>query len=340
MDREIIKVTRFSPLFEKVQRVANRLHSLIIAVLVMTATFVVISTLNLPGGYRIFTVMSGSMEPILPTGSIVVTMPFPTYEKGDVITFYPQETLNDHPAITVTHRVLAWENTSEGRVYETKGDANDGVDGEQVAASHILGKAVFGIPLLGYFIYFVKTLPGLILFIIIPAVLFILNELVTITKTMSDMRKSRAHVVSETHQLSVLLLGLGLVSLVHYWAIAPTNAYISSDVGIGGSFVMQEADPRLTFSIDQSAHTAQFALTDVGAFSEIEYLLTYETADEPQGVVGSAVLTGNTFTKTGIILGTCSESCTYHENPHHFELVITLHTTSGEIRELTKSTLR
>lgn len=308
----------------RINYVLRHFHSFIVVILVMTATITLISALNLPGGYRIFTVLSGSMEPVLHTGSIVVTVPADSYSVGDIITYYDQKTISTHPGATFTHRIIDTEYTPQGHSYKTKGDANDGVDSDTVVGSHILGRVVVIIPFVGYFIYFVKTLPGLILFIIVPSLLFILSELFTIISTIRELKSNSSNASVTGSSLSALFLGVGLVSFVNYYVVSLTNAFISTDVDLVGLLKMRMVEPQLEFSVNKAIHSAQFTVGEVGAFSTLEYILTYETADEQQGVVGTASLTTDSFTKSDIVLGTCSEACTYHKNPHDFELTVTL----------------
>lgn len=64
---------------------------------------------------------------------------------GDVIVFNTNENVAyGHPII---HRVVA----VEGNTFRTKGDNNAGADSWIVAKSQVHGKAVFGVPLLGWF---------------------------------------------------------------------------------------------------------------------------------------------------------------------------------------------
>ena len=82
--------------------------------------------------YKPLVVLSGSMVPTFPVGSIIYTMPVTEdkLEVGDIITFK----LSD--GTFVSHRI----NNIENGLYETKGDANDSVDPNKVKFSDILVK--------------------------------------------------------------------------------------------------------------------------------------------------------------------------------------------------------
>lgn len=122
-------------------------------------------------GIRPYAVVSGSMEPEIHVGSICVVNIHASYdkiEKGDIIAFRAgEDTL-------VTHRVVG--RNDKGIV--TKGDANNAEDGEPVTRKSFVGRTLFSIPKIGYFIGFVHTVHGLIAtaaalaaFIIIGAVI-------------------------------------------------------------------------------------------------------------------------------------------------------------------------
>ena len=80
-----------------------------------------------------YAVMSGSMEPAFPTGSIVyVQKADPLKIKvGDPITFYLEKTA------TVTHRVVRID--SKQRLFYTKGDANNTEDISPVSFKNLVG---------------------------------------------------------------------------------------------------------------------------------------------------------------------------------------------------------
>jgi dTDP-4-amino-4,6-dideoxygalactose transaminase len=86
----------------------------------------------------------------------------------------------------ITHRVINKIAHADGVVYQVKGDANTVVDLELVRENEIKGKAITVIPLFGYFIYFLKTIPGFFLFIALPTFTFILFEGLAIKKVIEE----------------------------------------------------------------------------------------------------------------------------------------------------------
>lgn len=114
-------------------------------------------------GVRIFglapyTVISGSMEPKYPVGSIVYVKDVPPTElkEKDVITY----TIDGKTV--VTHRiieVLCDEKDPTVRYFRTQGDNNGTPDSDPVHQGNVLGKVVFSLPVLGFVAYFIQTPP-------------------------------------------------------------------------------------------------------------------------------------------------------------------------------------
>lgn len=126
-------------------------------------------------GIRSFVVVSGSMQPTLPVGSVIFTQKNATYQVGDIISYLKGDE-------TVTHRIVSREKINNGFFYKTRGDANNTPDSESVSQRSVLGKNVFQLPLLGRFVFFLKTLPGFLLFVILPGSLILASEAKTLKK--------------------------------------------------------------------------------------------------------------------------------------------------------------
>lgn len=119
-------------------------------------------------GVQVYSVISGSMEPEYPVGSLIYVKEVePTeIDVGDVITYVlPSETPS-------THRVVRID--QENQLFYTKGDANKTEDGAPVHFKNLIGTPVFKIPYLGYVAYYIQHPPGMYIAIAIGAVLLIL----------------------------------------------------------------------------------------------------------------------------------------------------------------------
>jgi signal peptidase len=149
------------------------------------ALFMSISMLPVAGNYRVLIVLSGSMEPAIPTGSAVVVVPASNYKIGEVITF-GEISKTERPT---THRITDIKIVGGKPVYMTKGDANGVGDGKEIAQSKVMGKVLFSIPCLGYALNFAKRPIGFALTIILPAALIIREEVKKIYRELTANKK-------------------------------------------------------------------------------------------------------------------------------------------------------
>ena len=85
------------------------------------------------GGYEVYNVVSGSMEPSIPVGSLIFVKKVEPAEiqTNDVIAFYSG-------ASVVSHRVV--DNLTLSEEYVTKGDANKGEDMSRVPYDALIGR--------------------------------------------------------------------------------------------------------------------------------------------------------------------------------------------------------
>ena len=118
--------------------------------------------------------------------------PASEYREGEVITFKdPADRYKERVARTTTHRI--WEVKSKGGAtsYITKGDFNPSPDSMPITPDLVLGKVIAKIPLLGYPASFARTVPGLIILIVIPATILIYSEVLSIKKEVARLRKKK-----------------------------------------------------------------------------------------------------------------------------------------------------
>jgi signal peptidase len=115
-------------------------------------------------GGRALVIGGGSMEPTIPQGALVLTLPSDTpYAVGDVVTV-------QHGAATpFTHRITRLTELDGVPYVETKGDANAEADPVIVPAAAIDGRVVVSIPLLGYVSALLATGLGLAAFLALGA---------------------------------------------------------------------------------------------------------------------------------------------------------------------------
>jgi len=130
----------------------------ILGTLIMLAALVASLAFTIPRflDVQTYVVVTGSMEPAIPVGSLVYAKPVEpeTLQPGDVIVFYSTEASSmqggaaSNGAIPITHRVV--ENHTESSEIITKGDANTDNDRSPVAYINVAGKVAAHVPWLGH----------------------------------------------------------------------------------------------------------------------------------------------------------------------------------------------
>ena len=143
-------------------------------------------------GLRVDAVLSGSMEPELKTGSLVVTRSVKpeAVAVGDIITFRSAtvgETL-------ITHRVIGVGQGSS-LYFETKGDANEDPDPFTVPARNLVGKVCFNAPYWGYATEFLKTPLGFLFAVVIPGSILVAVYIINVWRALAKNSKRRVNEV-------------------------------------------------------------------------------------------------------------------------------------------------
>lgn len=132
--------------------------STIVVVLVVILAFALVGVRLI--GFNVYTVLSGSMEPEIKTGSIIYvkSIDYKELKEGDIITYMIADNT------VVTHRIIEVipdEENPDVIRFATKGDANLSPDGgDPVHYKNVIGKQVFTIPYLGYVSDYITSPPG------------------------------------------------------------------------------------------------------------------------------------------------------------------------------------
>ncbi len=121
-------------------------------------------------GWSSAVVLSGSMEPELPVGSLLLIHNEDNYKIGDIVTY------EDEYGNLVTHRLVSIEN---GEVI-TKGDANNTND-KPFPETKIYGKVKAVMPRVGSMILWLKTPVGICTILLIGGIL-IFTQVIIIRK--------------------------------------------------------------------------------------------------------------------------------------------------------------
>jgi len=140
------------------------LVALLAPVIIYAVTFIV-------DDYYSSVIMSGSMEPAIPLGSVVVVnrVDPDDVKVSDIIVFHRSDS-------KTLHRVIEKIVENDSYYFKTKGDANEDPDPWLVQPEQVQGALLLTIPYYGYLIYYAGTTIGFVLMVIVPAALLIGNE--------------------------------------------------------------------------------------------------------------------------------------------------------------------
>lgn len=128
-------------------------------------------------GARPYTVMSGSMEPAIRTGDVVVVESVRPTEVsvGEVVTFADPSGADR----LITHRLRARRIGSGKALFVTKGDANNSDERWRVPADGRIGRVVYRLPKLGYVAFAASTPFGRLL-VVVSVILLGVGQIVRI----------------------------------------------------------------------------------------------------------------------------------------------------------------
>ena len=200
-------------------KVLRKLWSVISTLLVIVMVILAVLLVGVRVvGLTPYAVLSGSMEPTYHVGALIYVKDVAPADitVGMPITFVVNEDL-----LLATHRVVDIEvlTTRQEQMldeagtpllddagnpvmeevpldepvyyYQTKGDANDAVDGTPVHYKNVVGTPVFSIPYLGYLSSWLQTRQGMIMGICIALVLVILTFLPDLLRAVDEPKKPK-----------------------------------------------------------------------------------------------------------------------------------------------------
>ena len=150
------------------------------------------------------TVLTGSMRPTMPPGSLVLVRPVQTaaIDVGDVITFQPDPKLQS----LVTHRVVGVNRDGGALSFVTQGDANRIADIKPVVADAVRGEVWFHVPYIGYVKDFAGGRDGILLLVAGPGLLYMIQQLRLYAKS---RRRPGRDVVGAQFRTLVVTVAIG-----------------------------------------------------------------------------------------------------------------------------------
>ncbi len=150
-----------------ISKIWSVVSTVLVILVVLVAVFLMGSRIM---GYRVFTVISGSMEPTYSVGDLIYVKDVEPkdIQVGDAITYVMNENL-----VVSTHRVIDIEQKDGELMFYTKGDANKDADQSPVHNKNVVGVVKFSIPYLGYVSDWIQSSPGMYVAIALGVALII-----------------------------------------------------------------------------------------------------------------------------------------------------------------------
>lgn len=138
--------------------------------------------LPMPFGYGAAVVLSGSMEPELSKGDLIIVKEVSTLEIDQVVVYQDGQSLVVHRIVEIGDETIV-----------TKGDANN-VEDDPVEKSRVKGEVVFAIPYMGSIIEFIKTPLGTIAIIALAILLLEIPRLREKKKDTEEIEKIKEEI--------------------------------------------------------------------------------------------------------------------------------------------------
>lgn len=159
------------------KKVINIISTAILVILIVAVVILFITRLsgNAPSlfGYQVFRVSSGSMEPVLMKGDVILVqkVPYTEIKNGDIITYRSRE--GQMKGQMITHRIVEEPVVKNGTyIFRTKGDIEGAGLDPIVYDDQVQGRYVKKLPFIDKVYSFFFTPYGLIAFIFVILLLF------------------------------------------------------------------------------------------------------------------------------------------------------------------------
>lgn len=184
---------------------------------------------------KVYTVLTGSMEPAIPTGSLVLGFPIDSTQlnPGDIITFASP----DEPGKQIIHRIRSVKTADNQTYFLTKGDNNDSLDNWQIYPPQIFSRAYFYIPQIGYLASQSKSPLGFVATVGLPAVFLLfmyVRQIVQGVREYADHKAKKAvgEYIHSQRKAQVLHQMLKVGALVFFLPVTTVFAAFSANINI------------------------------------------------------------------------------------------------------------
>ena len=158
---------------------------------------------NLPniGGYFPLMVQSGSMEPTICEGDLIFVHLIDSTDDlkvDDIITYWD----NEPGGTLVTHRIAEITKDKDNKlVYRTKGDGNPIEDSRYLYPDKVVGVYVNRFAGLGRVAMFMQTIPGLIVCVVLPLLIFVVYDVIRRRRIAKSTTDETAALMAELEEL-------------------------------------------------------------------------------------------------------------------------------------------
>ena len=156
-----------------------------INIYILNARTITGNQLPMPFGLGLASVQSGSMEPVLYKGDLLLVKERQDYAEGDIVVYQSE-------GLLVVHRII----DIDGRAVTTQGDANN-IPDESFDIDCIKGEVVLRMPAAGYVIDFLKTPAGVIVLILLAALFLEISSMRDKKRRQQDAKAVRIRQLQE-----------------------------------------------------------------------------------------------------------------------------------------------
>ena len=143
------------------------------------------NSINL-GGYGIYTVVTGSMEPELNVRDMILVKKAENieYDIGDIIIYRGIE--NSFKDKLITHRIISKEKRNNKLYYTTKGDANY-VEDPEISSDQVVGIVITKLAVLSFLSRILSNPFGFFFMIFVPFIVFAFISFIDIKKELEEV---------------------------------------------------------------------------------------------------------------------------------------------------------
>ncbi len=183
-------MTRASKVFPILKKILNILSYVLFGFLLLILVITIITRISGREpqlfGFHINVIVSGSMEPELEIGDVIVGRSYRRGQElavGDVITYRGEA--GTFAGKMITHEVIRIEEINGERIITTQGTANNAADAP-IGEDQILSVMVYKTFLIKYIYSIISSTAGFLLLVALPLVIIIVSEVVSIVKQLKE----------------------------------------------------------------------------------------------------------------------------------------------------------